>query len=321
MAQPALTLDHFTVASREEAGAPRRSRARPAWATALALVARSHVAHFLVLGGLVFAAAPRPPGGREIHLTRGQLAALYGAEARRGGQVVNEARRREIEARAVEDEVLYREALRLGLDRGDGIVRERLIQKALFVAEDLAGANRAATEADLRRFYAETRSRWTAPERVRLIHVFAAANHREALVALRPRVIADGTGDAPPPLGEAFPISRAVTASAAELAEGYGPAFAEAVMAAPVGAWSEPVASKLGLHLVKVVSREPPHPQSFEEARGRLKLAYLVESKERATRDYLTRAWERYRIDVDGTPLPSYEPSGRTAPSRKPVED
>jgi hypothetical protein len=45
---------------------------------------------------------------------------------------------------------LYREALRLGLDVGDPIVRQRLIQKVLFVAEDLGGATRTPREAEPR---------------------------------------------------------------------------------------------------------------------------------------------------------------------------
>jgi peptidyl-prolyl cis-trans isomerase C len=287
----------------------------------LALAARSHVAHFLALGGLIFALAPRPPSGRDVHLTRGQLAALYGAEARRSGGAVEEARQREIDARAIEDEVLYREALRLGLDRGDGIVRQRLIQKVLFLAEDLAGAARPAGEAELRAYHAATRDRWTMPERVRLVHVFAGPARKDELAALRPQVIAADPGDAPPALGEAFPLSRSLAASWSELGADYGPAFADAVFALPEGAWSEPIASKFGLHLVKVLEHAAARPQSFAEARDRLKLAYLVERKEKATRDYIARTFPRYRIDIDGEPITSYLPSGRTVPERPRLED
>lgn len=288
---------------------------------ALGRAVRSHVAHFLVLGGLIFALAPRPPSGRDIHLTRTQLGALYGAEARRSGKALGPERREAIDARAVEDEILYREALRLGLDRGDGIVRQRLIQKVIFLAEDLGGAAARPTEADLRAYYEETRERWQVPERWRFVHVFAGPGKRAELLALRPRVIAEGTGDAPPALGDAFPLARSVAGSRAEIEREYGESFAKAVAVAEAGAWTEPVESRFGVHLVKVIAHEPARPQSYEEARPRLKLARLVDVKEKALRSYMESAFERYQVDVDGEPVASYVSSGRASPERQPSED
>jgi peptidyl-prolyl cis-trans isomerase C len=314
------------VASSAAPEAPTRAVSVPTWMSLAALcrtllpVAQSHVARFLVLGGVIFALVPRPESGRDVHIVRGQLAALYGAEARRSGRAVDEARQRAIDARAIEDEVLYREALRLGLDRGDGIVRQRLIQKVLFLAEDLGGASRPATDAELRAFYEAHRDAFMAPEHTRLVHVFARQDHRDALAGLRPQVIA-AAGDEPPPFGEAFPLSRSLTASRGELAASYGAAFADAVFGLPEGSFSEPIASKFGWHLVRVLGHAAARPETFEEARGRLKLAYLVDRKEKATRDYLAGAFGRYRIDVDGQPVSSYVPTGRTAPERTPAED
>ena len=301
--------------------APTRGGAGATVRAALGRAARSHVAHFLVLGGLIFAVAPRPPSGRDIHVSRAQLSALYGAEARRSGRPVAADGQRAIDARAIEDEVLYREALRLGLDRGDGIVRQRLIQKVIFLAEDLGGAAAQPTEADLRAYYEETRERWQAPERWRFVHVFAGPGKRGELSAMRPQVMAEGTGDAPPALGDAFPLSRSVTGSRADIAKEYGEDFASAVAAAAVGSWSEPVESRFGVHLVKVLAHEAAQKESFEEARPRLKLARLLDLKERALRAYMEKAFARYSVDIDGQPVGSYVASGRTAPERQPAED
>lgn len=296
-------------------------RVRSGLRGALARAARSHVVHFLVLGGAIFALAPRPEGDRDIHLTRAQLTALYGAEGRRTARGADEDRRRAIDARAIEDEILYREALRLGLDRGDGIVRQRLIQKVIFLAEDLGGAANRPTDADLRAYYEATRDRWRAPEKWRLVHVFAGPGKRDELAALLPRVIAEGSGDTPPALGDAFPIPRSVTASRAEIEREYGESFMRAVAGMREGAWSEPVESRYGLHLVKVVAHEEPRQETFEEARPRLKLAHLVDRKEKALRSYLEQAFERYRVDVDGQAVTSYVSSGRASPERQPAED
>lgn len=285
----------------------------------MAAIGRSHVVRFLIAGGLIFAVVPRPESGRDVHLTHGQLAALYGADVRHSGRTLDDARRREIDERAVEDEILYREALRLGLDRGDGVVRQRLIQKALFLAEDLAGAGRPATDAELRAYFEANRARYDAPERARVVHVFAGPGRREMLAALRPAAQA-AAGDAPPDLGDAFPLSRAIVASRAEIADTYGAAFADAVFTLPEGAWSEPIPSKFGFHLVRVIKREAARPQTFAEVKDRLRLDYLVARKDDATRAFLADAFARYRVDVDGAVLHSLHPAGRAAPPRR-IED
>src|SRR5438270_10574020 len=86
---------------------------------------------FLALGAIIFALAPRPPSPAHISLKAGYLAALEAAEAARHAGSTST----EVERRAIEDEVLYREAVRLGLDRGDPLVRGHLIQKVLLLAE------------------------------------------------------------------------------------------------------------------------------------------------------------------------------------------
>jgi hypothetical protein len=138
-----------------------RDRGRSSSFFALATpVARSRLTHFLVIGAALFALAPSPARGRSVHIDPGDLAAQRAEERRRlGVSALSDAEARAVEARAVEDEILYREALRLGLDHGDSIVRRRLVQKVLFLAEDLGGASREPREADLRAYFEATRER------------------------------------------------------------------------------------------------------------------------------------------------------------------
>src|SRR4051794_33212311 len=97
---------------------------------------RSRLLQFLVLGAIIFAVAPRGAAPGRISLKGDYLRALEVAEASRRASAAGA----EVERRAIEDEVLYREALRLGLDQGDPLVRGHLIQKVLLLAEDLGGA-------------------------------------------------------------------------------------------------------------------------------------------------------------------------------------
>jgi peptidyl-prolyl cis-trans isomerase C len=291
-----------------------------AFARCAAAVATRHRAlQFLVLGGLLFALAPKPGSSRDIGFESRSLSALEAAQVQRLGRAALDGdEAREVQARAIQDEILYREALRLGLDRDDNVVRQRLIQKVLFLAEDLAGVTATPSEAELRAFFDATRSQWTRPARVRFVHVYAGPTGRDHLADLRDQAIA-ATSIAPgqpPSLGDAFPLPRSATASHDELVGEFGAAFADAVFALRPGTWSDPIPSRHGWHLVEVVERTEAGLASFEEVQGRLPLTYLVARKKRATADFLRQAATRYRITIDGHPLAAPPVGERMAPAR-----
>src|SRR4051812_42950996 len=98
--------------------------------------------HFLAIGALLFMLHARlhPPGGERIVVSSAFLDALRQDHARRTGHPPTADEERGLVERHVDEEVLYREALALGLDRGDVIVRRRLIQKMEFVIRDAAPA-------------------------------------------------------------------------------------------------------------------------------------------------------------------------------------
>jgi hypothetical protein len=280
-------------------------------------VLSSRLLHFAVLGGAIFALSPRPPSRRDIDLDTRSIKALEAAEAQRIGRAaLDPEQEKAVRDRAIEDELLYREALRLGLDRADAIVKQRLIQRVLFLAEDLAGAASPPTEAQLETFYASTRGEWRAPSRRRFIHVYAGPQHRDALSPIRSTLLATDAADDPPDLGEAFPLPRSVRATKEAVARDYGAEFAERVFALPAGEWSEPLSSKFGWHLVRVLEESGGGPASIDEVRGQLEIAYLLARKKRAVAEFLGRASERYRIRVDGVRVDDWSPVGRAPPPR-----
>ncbi len=213
--------------------------------------------------------------------------------------------------------MLFREGVRLGLDRDDHIIRQRIIEKVLVLAEDLGGAARPPTENDLKDYFAATRGQWIEPARVTLVHIFLSPAHRDQAEALRTRAQADaGPEDDPPPLGDAFPLRRKLTATEAELQKDYGADFARVAFALEPRTWSDMVASVHGLHLIKVLQRTAQHPASYEEVRERLPMDYLLWRKHEATTSFLREAFARYRIEADGVPVTGYQPTGRVAPGR-----
>src|SRR5512147_138862 len=105
---------------------------------------REPLVHFLLIGGLLFGVYSLAPGGsatpaasREIRLSYdelGQLVLLFKSQWRR--EPTAEEFNRMVEDK-VQGEILYREALAMGLDRSDEIVKRRMAQKMQFLAEDV----------------------------------------------------------------------------------------------------------------------------------------------------------------------------------------
>jgi peptidyl-prolyl cis-trans isomerase C len=290
----------------DAAGPPAAS-----WRAWLGRAAASPLLHFLVLGGVIFALAPHRDDTRRIDFSSSALATLHQAQATHEGLAgLTLDRAREVDARAIEDEMLYREALRLGIDKDDPIVRQRLVQKLLLLIEDLGGASHAPTEAELEAYYGANRTRYVAAPRVRLVHVFA--RQRDALPPLT--ALGAVPGDQVPALGEPFPYARDTSGTREELGQTFGSAFAEQASALPEGeAWSEPIASRFGWHRVHVVSRSAPRQRSFSEVRTSLALDYALDKRSRVIGHYLGDLARQYGIYVDGAPLPSFSPTWRVA--------
>jgi hypothetical protein len=261
-------------------------------------LAREPLLLFCAVGAALFALAPRDRDADEVHLSARSLRSLESAEARRRGRAelpADEAA--SVRARAVDDELLYREGLRLGVDKNDNIVRQRVIEKMLFLAEDLAGSARPVGDGELQAFLKEHAASFPRAAVASFVHVFAERDPA-ALEKLRHSLPADALD--PPPVGDAFPLGRKVIDIAVESVRAeYGPDFATLVASAPVGDWVGPVRSHYGYHLLRIVSRRGGGPASLDEVRGPVRIAYVQQRREQALGELMRGIRARYRVTID----------------------
>ena len=243
---------------------------------------REPLVRFVLLGTAVFGAhrvIAGPPRGT-IEVTGDTLAALRLEESRRGGGAADGA----LVERWLEGELLYREALALGLDRGDIIVRRRLVQKMHLLLEGDAGE---AGSDEIRGWFEEHRDRYPVAATVSLEHRFYRAGPDAAARA--------AAGEAGDPFVRG---ARLDALSAAELESIFGAAMAAEVARLPEGSWSAPLASPYGTHVVRVVGRSQARSARFEEVEGRVRQDFA-----RARRDerfHQALAELRGRYDVRG---------------------
>ena len=236
----------------------RRLPALPAWLG-------EPLVHFAVLGALVFAAD---------HLRVGRSddprSIVVGAEVdSQARQVFKAARGRDPDARELtalrqvwlDNEVLYREGLALGLDKGDTAIRERVIFKSLSIVD--ANTRRPPVDDQTLRAWFEThRARYDEPARYDFQEAVLSGDPGEATVqAFVDALNAGSPGDAKAGLRVFKGRPRG------NLVEGYGPDFAKALDAAPAGEWrAQP--TKDGLRVMRLEAVTPPRAAAYEALRN-----------------------------------------------------
>jgi hypothetical protein len=253
---------------------------------------REPLLHFLLLGAGVFTvfhfAQPgqdAEPSAKQIQLSLGELTQMA---LQFKSQWKREPTMQEfdflLESR-VREEVLYREALALGLDKDDTVVRRRLAQKMQFIAEDVAAA-REPTAAELKHWFDKHRAEFAQPNRVSFRHLYFSPDSRgartrddaaKALAKLagQPEDTKLAGSLADPFMFQDYYRDRAPE----QMSKEFGPQFALAVAKLPRGTWQGPVESGLGWHLVFVDTVIPGGVPAFEEVEPEVMAAWLEEQK------------------------------------------
>ena len=283
---------------------------------------RSPLVVFLLLGASVFAVdrwLDDAGAGRVVTVTEEQLGAIRERWAAQWGRPPTGRELEGLIDEAVREEILYREAQRRGLDRGDAIIRRRLAQKMTFLLEDSAAAPSTGTAAtgDIETYYADHAERYREPRRTTFRHVFLSRERRgdparDAAALLREL---RAGGSAWRQLGDAFPLLREYAdRTDQEIAELFGGGFAMALPALAAGTWQGPVESAHGLHLVEVIGRAEPRLPALDEVRERV-AEDLLESRRRDRHEAaLQTLRERYEIrmpdsvETEGEPRRAGEP-------------
>ncbi len=276
---------------------------------------REPLLHFLLLGAVLFgvyeltqAGQTGPVSSKEIRLTLNeltQMALLFRSQWQREPTPVE--LNRLVENR-VEEEILYREALAMGLDKDDEIVKRRMAQKMQFLAEDVAAA-REPTTAELKNWYERNSSKFAQPNRVSFRHLYFSPDRRgnharddaaKALARLTGQPedsqIADSLAD--PFMFQAYYRDRAPEF----LGKEFGPQFAQAVEKLAPGSWQGPIESGYGWHLVFVDTVIPGRVPVFEEVEPDVKTAWLGEQKARAWQKTYEEMRAKYTVLLPAPP-------------------
>ena len=264
--------------------------------------------HFMLIGIALFGAyrwmSPGESGGRRIVITQGVVDDLVTQYVGARGHEPSATELNHLIESYVREEILYREGVRLGLERDDIVVKRRVRQKIEMIAEEDA-ATRAPTDADLSAYLRANPARFVQPAILTFEQVFMGESTSGPgvvhAVALTRAALRKGVDSAD--VGKPTLLPYRMTRTPADLvARDFGASFAAALEKATVGEWVGPIDSSFGAHYVRVSDRTPAVAPQLAAVRDHVVREWENERRQRARNDAYEKMRAEYSVSIETKP-------------------
>ncbi len=266
---------------------------------------REPLVWFLLVGALIFIFdhALSRNGENEIIIDQGLRDRLSATWQASYGRAPSADEMQSLIEDHIVEEMLYREALALGLDHEDPIIRRRLTQKVRFLSED-ALVGEVPTEAILRDWFEAHKADYQQPARISFRHVYINSNTEQDTDALTARLdeieaalLSEARADQQ---GDLFLLPlRYANTSIRRVAGDFGEDFADTLRSLPEGTWVGPLASSHGLHFVFIEARSEPFLPAFEQMQSDIERDYQAERRKQANLDFIEGLRGKYQVIHD----------------------
>jgi hypothetical protein len=261
---------------------------------------REPLLHFLIGGLLVFLLSlwrgePVDPASRTIVITEAQVARIAASWEQSWRR---QPTPREIDALIrdfIKDEIYYREALRLGLDGEDVVIRRRLRSKMEFLARAQVESAKPS-DAVLQAWLDKYPARFASDSAFSFDQIYLGPTETADAPAMLKAVSRGADWETQ---GQSISLPRSLDkASQTEIERQFGAAFADALPALPKGAWAGPVASGFGSHLVRLRAAQASAKPKLADVRQAVENDWRAATmKEREAKAYQALL-EGYDIEI-----------------------
>ncbi len=261
---------------------------------------------FLLAGALIFLANEWLTGQSSlIEISAGQVQSLTDKWQMQMGRPPTERELTSLIEDRVREEVLYREAVELGLDREDTIVRRRLAQKMSFLIEDtLTGTE--ADETTLAEYFSRQQQEYLIPALYTFTHLYFSGTGPDTVVRAEQARQQLAEGAPPGGLGDPFMLSKSFAErSRDEIALRFGGEFADALASlSPSATWQGPISSSYGSHLLLLEARLKPVTPDLEDVVDKVRADYLAEQRRQLNEASYQDLRARYQVKLPGSADP-----------------
>jgi parvulin-like peptidyl-prolyl isomerase len=266
---------------------------------------------FLLLGGAMFALFQQvsnnyQPDNAEIVVTEVQIQALLERFEKVRQRLPSEEEVDGLIQNYVREEVLYREALALGLDRDDSIVRRRLTQKMEFLSEDLASLNQP-TEQELEAYLTKHQDDYRQPSRFSFRQIYFNTSKRgdsaqSAAMSLLAKLKTQDTNTEA--MGDPLMVKQQFNhETERDIQRVLGEAFVKALREIPAGGWQGPIRSGFGLHLVRIDEHMVGKASELDEVRKQVVRDWSSEKQKLTNKVFYKSLRKRYVVIVESEKL------------------
>jgi len=268
--------------------------------------------HFLLIGAalfLVFGLIKSPAGIEEnrIVITSGDIEALQANFARTWQRPPTESEVSGLIEDRVRDEIAYREAVAMGLDQGDSVIRRRLRMKMELIVEDVAGLS-PPTDEDLETYLAENRESFRQQPQVSFMHVYLNSDKRGVRVEddareILVKLFAAGIDADPESYSDPSMLPKELPLYyIKDIGRLFGVDFSRQILEVKPGAWTGPVWSSYGLHLVYVRERIEGRDPKLDEVRKEVEREWSAMRRKEFKQATYKKLRERYTVIIEETP-------------------
>ena len=274
----------------------------------LSTLLREPLFHFLLIGAVIFLLfsqinTTEDENDKQIIITKEKIENLENAWIKaKGRQPSAEEMEQQLEY-DIHEQVLYREAMAMGLDKDDMIIRRRLSQKMKYLFDDLSVVDKPS-DAALKKFVSEHPSKFTKPATISFSQVYLdpkehgdrlEVDAKYLLEELSTTTIKEtiGFGDRSL-LPYEFSNERE-----SDIRGMFGEAFVKQVFKAKTDSWQGPFSSAYGLHLIYIKTRSNAYLPPLSAMRDRVERVWISTKQREANEIFYQSLLERYEIIVD----------------------
>jgi hypothetical protein len=279
--------------------------------------------HFVVLGTIIFmiytfwGQRGENDQERSITITADEIEWLTDSWQKRWNRPPTAEEREGIINQYVREMILYREAVAMGLDQSDTIIRRRLAQKLEFVTQDLSRPQTPSEEV-LRAYFEEHVGRYQAPELITMTHVFFDPDKRgsqtllDAEAAKAELINSKKNPQDAHSFGDRFMLQNYYPErSQAELTKLFGQGFTEPLFAMAPQQWHGPILSGYGVHLVYVHHLQKFEPPAFSEVKEQVSMDWEDDQRKKLNDQYIANLIGRYNVTIENVPPPKPSETGK----------
>jgi hypothetical protein len=274
-------------------------------------LAKEPLVHFLFIGAAiyllygVFAEPAMEETDRTIVVSAGEIEWMQTSWQKRWNRPPTAAEFDGLIQQYIKETVLYREALTMGLNKHDQVIRRRLAQKLEFLAKDLVALT-PPTEEELQAYFAEHQNRYQEPARYTFTQVYLDPDKRgDATLTdaekIKTTLIAKGDAiEEAGALGDAFMLQNYYPEKdSLEIQKLFGSGFAESLIDLSPGQWHGPVLSGYGTHLVYVHAVNEPPATVLAEVRERVTQDWTTEKSEELNEKFYANLRDHYTVVIE----------------------